>query len=186
MTMTETTPEPWHGTITGYYAKHCRCADCREAIRIHYHEVVKKDPPKPCQAEGCPKMAAPRRKWCHGHCRRMTKTGSVEGPAIRVIGGDDASYQAAHKRVLYARGKAKNYPCSHCGEPAKDWAYIHGSPREIPAGTGADGRAYGPYSPNPDDYQPMCAACHKDYDLERAGKAAARCHACGQRVRQAS
>lgn len=183
--MIETTPEDWHGQIRGYYSRGCRCADCREAVRVYYHEVVKKDPPKPCQVEGCPKNAAPRRKWCHGHCKRLTKTGSLGSPVTRVMNDPDASYEAAHKRVHYARGKAKDYPCSRCGGNAKDWAYIHGSPGERPAGTGANGRSHGPYSLNPEEYEPMCAPCHKDYDLERAGKAATRCPTCNQRVRAA-
>jgi hypothetical protein len=171
--VTEPTPEPWHGTISGYYSKEhkCRCDACREAARRYYHEKVKTAPRKPCEVEGCTKNARPRSLLCDGHQKRRNATGSVGSPETLVHNGPDSGYHAAHKRLMRVRGKAKLYVCSQCGDrQAKDWAYLHGSPGGKPAGVTASGTPHGPYSLDPDHYAPMCKPCHKAYDLDAAGK----------------
>jgi NAD-dependent SIR2 family protein deacetylase len=62
--------------------------------------------------------------------------------------GDDASYRAAHARIVAARGKAEEHACVDCGGQAKDWSHRHG------AG----------YSTHPFDYDPRCRKCHYAYD----------------------
>lgn len=172
--MAETTPERewWHGTISGYYGKDysCRCDDCRAAARRYYHEKVKTAPAKPCEVEGCTKNARPRSRKCAGHLTRLRTTGSVGPAQTRTMNGEDSGYEAAHKRVRRARGRARENICSQCGErQAKDWAYIHGSPGEKPAGIAPNGRPHGPYSLNPEHYTPMCNPCHTVYDLDASG-----------------
>jgi hypothetical protein len=78
--------------------------------------------------------------------------------------GDQIGYSAAHRRVRSALGPAAAHPCVRCGTaPAAQWALIHGSPRQL---TDPDNGL--PFSPRPEDYQPMCARCHKHYDLTAA------------------
>lgn len=79
---------------------------------------------------------------------------------------DQVSYSTAHKRVSSRRGAAALHACVICQEPAQSWAYRGGSPKEL-----IEERPNNPikqrvrYSPDPDDYDPMCWACHarKDY-----------------------
>ena len=57
---------------------------------------------------------------------------------------------ALHKRVLRLLGRAAEYPCTHCGGPAYDWATIHGK-------SGHDLQS---------DYMPLCRSCHVIYDVD--------------------
>lgn len=59
---------------------------------------------------------------------------------------NDAEYQRNHKRVRKVRGKVKDYNCK-CGRQARDWAHKHNT---------------NPADPN--NYEPMCRFCHKEYD----------------------
>lgn len=61
------------------------------------------------------------------------------------------NYWATHGRVRKARGPAKNYPCTDCSGPARDWSLIHGR-------DGAD----------PADFEPRCRKCHIAYDRMKA------------------
>jgi hypothetical protein len=67
--------------------------------------------------------------------------------------GDDAGYEAMHRRVDRARGKAKEHECVRCAENgivkrAREWARVHGE-------DGTD-----PWA----DYVPLCYPCHRTYD----------------------
>jgi hypothetical protein len=61
----------------------------------------------------------------------------------------DLSYDARHDRVRRSRGRAKDYQCARCDQPAGEWATIHGR-------TGFD----------PQDYEPLCIPCHRSYDRQ--------------------
>lgn len=63
--------------------------------------------------------------------------------------GDRVGYRALHNRLVETRGRASEYPCADCGDPAKDWSH--------------DGGA-GAFSTNLDDYSPRCRRCHLAYD----------------------
>lgn len=63
--------------------------------------------------------------------------------------GDKALYRSKHWRVYRKRGKAAEYPCTDCREPAHHWSQIHGT-------SGSD----------PEHYQPRCRRCHMGYDRE--------------------
>lgn len=57
------------------------------------------------------------------------------------------AYVARHRNVRDARGKAREYPCEHCGQQGASWAQIHGTDGESPG-----------------DYMPLCWPCHAKYD----------------------
>lgn len=55
--------------------------------------------------------------------------------------------QANHRRLTRYRGAAKQHSCVDCGEPARDWSWIHNT--------------------NPvchENYEPRCRRCHVMYD----------------------
>lgn len=60
---------------------------------------------------------------------------------------EENHYQRNHKRTVKARGRAAAHKCIRCGKQAEDWAQVHGTSGE-----------------EPEDYQPMCTACHIRYD----------------------
>ena len=65
------------------------------------------------------------------------------------------AYRTVHNRLQAKRGKATDYPCVACGQPARDWSYK----------LGGGGRM--PYSANLDDYEPRCRSCHWKLDKPR-------------------
>lgn len=75
----------------------------------------------------------------------------------------DVGYYTAHNRVKKDRGLASEYACS-CGADAQQWAYNHEDPDEMTEKI--DGYVCA-YSSNSDFYTPMCAPCHKKFDLDR-------------------
>lgn len=152
------------GTITGYYGRGCRCAECREAARAYFH-VAAKEPRRACSAPACDRPARVRGRYCDGHLRRVREGRPLDEPLGLPNGSDAAGYDAAHKRVKRAKGSAADRWCEHCDSPASQWAFVHGSPDTRPAGVKRNGRPHGPFSLDPDHYMPLCSACHKVYDL---------------------
>lgn len=83
--------------------------------------------------------------------------------------GDDISYSSAHRRVAAKRGPAREHPCSNCGGEAHSWAYRGGSPMElIEERPDSLIKKTVRYSPDPDDYDPMCWSCHARKDIAEA------------------
>jgi hypothetical protein len=82
------------------------------------------------------------------------------------------TYSAAHDLVKATKGTPANHECITCGEAAQEWALMPGSPDET-------FQTYGPhankrFSPNPEDYQPMCRSDHRRMDAQyRAARKAA-------------
>ena len=153
-----------HGTTTGYYGQNCRCADCRAAGTAYVREYRRNGPRKPCAVEICTRLVPRGQRLCSAHYKRQAAGLSVDDYLPRGT-GDDVGYEAAHRRLRRAKGSARQYACTHCAErQALQWAFIHGSPGEKPAGVQRNGRPHGPYSLNPDEYMPLCASCHKLYD----------------------
>ena len=68
------------------------------------------------------------------------------------------SYIGVHNKLAAERGSARSQACVRCGKPAREWAYVNDSPDEI---VDRQGRKF---SPNLDDYQPMCFGCHRRFD----------------------
>jgi hypothetical protein len=76
---------------------------------------------------------------CFGKTRR--------GPNSPSWNGDNVTEYQLHRRIWSTRGKAKEYDCVSCGEPADEWSLTHD----------AD-----PYDVN--NYNPRCFSCHRYYD----------------------
>ena len=69
-----------------------------------------------------------------------------------------ASYEALHKRLRKARGKAIEHQCVRCPSQAIQWAQVHGE-------DGTDVWT---------DYVPMCISCHLRYDYTEDRRALVR------------
>ena len=95
----------------------------------------------------CDKPARAR-GWCRLHYERWRKHGD---PNVRYPLKPDPAYKAVHLRLRNKRGKAADYPCVTCGQPARHWAYKNG-------GGGK------PFSTDLDDYEPRCVPCHHKLD----------------------
>ena len=97
---------------------------------------------------------------CNKHYNRFLRYGDVyvrhkkgrkPGPGHHQWKGDQAGYQALHRRVYRRRGKASC--CEHCGVQGQkryEWATKHGT-------DGTDVM----------DYISLCRACHRLYDFGR-------------------
>ena len=65
-------------------------------------------------------------------------------------------YQAAHKRVARLCGRASGHLCE-CGRPARHWALaVAPTLFDVDSGLG--------YSLDPEEYRPLCVACHYRFD----------------------
>ena len=72
------------------------------------------------------------------------------------------SYSAIHNRLYRIKGSAKQFNCTRCGNPAKEWAYIGYSSFEM---IGKNQRGEDRlFSPRMVDYTPMCKKCHNKHD----------------------
>jgi hypothetical protein len=61
----------------------------------------------------------------------------------------ERGYMTAHRRVAAERGKASEYDCVDCSQPAAEWSYV---------GTGY-------YSTDTSLYSPRCRSCHTIFDV---------------------
>lgn len=164
--------------------KPCERADCerpafaRGLCGAHYHRYQRGtlDDPRPiapyrpgaiCSVDGCTEKHD-RHGLCRNHAYRLGANGdplivrppgAPAGEGHPLWQGDAITYDGAHKRVTRRRGRADAQWCTTCGGPAREWAYIHGSPVEQ-----IDDKTGKPYSADVDDYMPMCAPCHRHYD----------------------
>lgn len=68
------------------------------------------------------------------------------------------TYNSAHYRVKRAKGKPSDHQCIRCGRQAYSWALKHEAAVTYSSEDG-------PFSGDPNDYVPMCARCHKNYDI---------------------
>jgi hypothetical protein len=71
----------------------------------------------------------------------------------------EPTYSAAHNTLRRLRGRADALTCTDCPNPALQWSYNGGDPREL-TDPDTDCR----YSANPDYYSPRCCSCHRRYD----------------------
>lgn len=69
------------------------------------------------------------------------------------------TYWQAHEHVTALRGRAADQTCGRCGRNARHWAY-----RREGALLRFESES-GPWSPRPEDYEPLCVRCHKRGDL---------------------
>lgn len=83
------------------------------------------------------------------------------------------TYKHAHVRVRIAKGKAAAHEC-RCGQQGKFWAYQHTDPQALHDDKGR------PYSMDPEHYAPMCARCHRQFDIDHDQRVGAAARANGQ------
>lgn len=117
-----------------------------------------------CSIEGCD-----RRTKANGLCGAHNERSRTHGdPGNEPIGakprrwsGPRVGYGGLHARLRNTRGKASGHSCNHCGGPALQWAYDHSDPDpRVDRETGLE------YSLDLSRYVPLCASCHKVFDLQ--------------------
>lgn len=89
-------------------------------------------------------------------------TFGLRGNATSQWKGDDIQYRTAHNRLASRRGRPTR--CDLCGTTSGwlEWALKHEPEmKKLQIGGVGDGMYY---SPRPDDYIPLCRACHRRYD----------------------
>lgn len=125
--------------------------------------------PTPCVIDGCDTATKDLSGYCGKHLTRVKRHGSpdvVIAPEDRDMArrganarwsGDSVTYAGVHQRLRQWLGSASLFACYACGNRANQWAYQHCS---------TDERLWGsmPYSNDINDYEPMCASCHKRMD----------------------
>ena len=136
-------------------------------------EPLKTVNPNPiCIVDGCDAKTDSRglcprhytRLMRHGDSAIVYKRGFAPGDPNHPSRVELPGYSGAHQRIRSVRGNAFQYKCVECGRMAEQWAFIHERASIVIHSE------QGPYSPNVDDYQPMCVPCHKAFDLIRLGK----------------
>lgn len=122
--------------------------------------------PRPCVLEGCEKPTAYGRRLCGMHSSRIARHGDPD-VNLAYAPDDQVTYDAAHKRVKRARGKASEYTCevAECEAQAVHWAYGYGTADERTEVLKGSEQA-SPYSLDPSDYFPLCVAHHVKADRE--------------------
>lgn len=74
-------------------------------------------------------------------------------------------YGTVHRQLRQARGKASEYPCLNCGNPAEQWAYDHEDSDELTEVRLVRGSTVVvAYSLDLTHYDPLCRACHQVWD----------------------
>lgn len=121
-----------------------------------------------CTMDGC--LGPARNKGlCGVHAERVRRHGDPTvllyrvgdtGPLHPCWRGEDITYSSAHSRTRAVRGQAHLHPCVDCGGPAAQWSYDHNDQGQIES-------VNGPYSVDPQRYEPRCVPCHKRFDLGR-------------------
>lgn len=114
-----------------------------------------------CSVDGC---EAKRHAW--GYCAKHYGAARRHGDPLVWMGQrlgrkrlPVPSYGAIHKRLERERGRASQFACTLCGNPAQEWSYAGGA--EVEAIDPAAGIAY---SPDLSCYRPLCRRCHRSID----------------------
>ena len=123
--------------------------------------------PAVCQVPGCQQMATySKLRLCRPHHSQVGRlipgglsSGGPTGPATGSWKGDAVGYVGAHHRVTKRHGAAALYHCACCPARALDYALLPGHGQLEDSATGYR------YSSEPDDYAPMCRACHRPLDV---------------------
>jgi hypothetical protein len=120
-------------------------------------------------AVSCDRHCHGNDRYCPAHRARIYRHGDVQADIpLRPWYVDTTrwcSYVTAHQRVKVRRGPATAHACTNCGEPAREWAYNGRAAHEF---TGHIARHPTPmiWSGDVNDYDPMCAPCHRRHDRE--------------------
>lgn len=105
-----------------------------------------------CTVCGGPHLA---RGFCATHYSRWHKNGDPGPVEIR---REATSYTGAHARIVRLYGRAADHACVDCGDCAEEWSYDHECSNE------RHDDVRGPYSMNPERYDPRCKSCHRRFD----------------------
>lgn len=112
--------------------------------------------PKVCSVDGCGKQRVAR-GFCDRHYRQHRRSLAQSETTARKAGkGDDVSYAGAHGRLHRSRGSAHRKVCSRCSQPATRWRL-----RSDAEKVRTDPVSGLTYSPDPSDYEPLCAPCDR-------------------------
>lgn len=134
------------------------CVPHYAAWRYHGDPLASKERHETCTVDGCDKPHLAN-GLCAMHRSRLRRQGELGGPDAQWEWKDYVSYQLAHKRMREQRGRAAEYPCTHCDTAAEHWAYDHGDPGHlICPDTGCA------YSLDMSHYIPLCVPCHGKFD----------------------
>jgi len=119
-----------------------------------------------CSVDGCEKPHHAR-SFCTKHLARFQKHGDPLNEGTRdgrpPLGGV-TGYDGAHKRIVRARGRASELPCTQCGASAREWAYSGGDPNELVSSAAHKTYRGLTYSLDPSFYEPRCIPCHRHFD----------------------
>ena len=138
------------GLCMTHYSRVRRTGEIGQAeVQVRNHGAI-------CSFTECEKPVTARR-LCRTHYSRLQRSGDVTKGAFKKVVG----YNAAHYRVVRAKGRAAIHTCCRCTKGAEHRAYDHQDPSQM-IGTG------GPYSLKPEHYWPMCRSCHKRFDNARS------------------
>jgi hypothetical protein len=113
--------------------------------------------------------------YSKGMCRRCYERARYSATATLIYTAavpstEPCTYDAAHQRVYYWRGRARTHTCP-CGKQAEEWSYRGNSTYEM---TGTRERKYArgridvvhsKWSTNPCDYDALCRDCHELRDV---------------------
>lgn len=118
--------------------------------------------PHPCLTCGAQFQVYPSqlKKGWGKYCSISCGSASQVGERNSYWKGDTVSYEAAHYRILAAKGPPSDQICG-CGDVAKEWAYTHDDPEEKMSPKGR------PYSLDLNRYVSMCLPCHRGLDCNR-------------------
>lgn len=125
-----------------------------------------------CTVDGCDKPHKGK-GYCRLHYQRWVKTGDplVKLPPVNPINwgpsngnwkSGEVAYITMHQRIIRSRGKATDQTCAKCDGSASQWAYDYSDPNALRDKRGC------PYSTDPGHYMPLCASCHKRFDLAQS------------------
>jgi hypothetical protein len=127
--------------------------------------IVKMTTTKVCTTEGCERKYYSK-NLCRSHYEKSRYMPLI---TAAVPTTKPCSYDAAHQRVEYWRGRACEHTCV-CGSPAEEWSYRNYSEYEM---TGQRMKKYpnGSYGPinsrwsrHVKDYDALCKSCHEERD----------------------
>lgn len=133
----------------------CHCGAKHHAkglCRIHYLEKWRRDHGIPERPPAKPKPPRKKRK------KKAAKPKPPSGGRRGRIRQEVVGYRAAHLRVEEVKGKAKDYECSVCNNPANEWSL---DPLAVHTYEDDKGKVW---SMNIDDYDPYCYAHHRERD----------------------
>lgn len=121
-----------------------------------------------------------RKTYCKGMCRSCYEKSRYQ-PLITaaVPPTTPCTYDAAHQRVYYYRGRARERVCP-CGAQAEEWSYRGGSSYEMQGvrerryARGRIDVVHSTWSTNITDYDALCHECHVIRDSKPFSDAAQR------------